>query len=96
MRSCSITTGRPNQLAGDYIARCLKVQRANDRRERQTGGHQRAGDSQTRGAEADAHAEREAEEARRAEREAEREARERATAFNAELGRGAYNSLSRV
>jgi len=96
VRSCSITTGRPNQLAGDYIARCLKVQRANDRRERQTGGHQRAGDSQTRGAEADAHAEREAEEARRAEREAEREARERATAFNAELGRGAYNSLSRV
>jgi ParB/RepB/Spo0J family partition protein len=85
-----------NQLAGDYIARCLKVQRANDRRERQAGAHQRAGDSETRGAEADAQAEREAEEARRAEREAEREARERATVFNGDLGRAVYSTLSRV
>jgi ParB/RepB/Spo0J family partition protein len=85
-----------NQLAGDYIARCLKVQRASDRRERQAGGHQRGRDSETRGAEADAQAEREAEEARRAEREAEREARERATVFNGDLGRAVYSTLSRV
>jgi ParB/RepB/Spo0J family partition protein len=82
------------QLAGDYIARCLKVQRSNDRRQRQAG--QRGGDSETRGAEADAQAERKAEDARRAEREAEREARERATAFNGDLGRAVYSSLSRV
>jgi ParB/RepB/Spo0J family partition protein len=85
-----------NQLAGDYIARCLKMQRANDRRERRAGGHRRGGDSEARGAEADAQAEREAAEARRVEREAEREAREHATTFNADLGRGVYNSLSRV
>jgi ParB/RepB/Spo0J family partition protein len=85
-----------NQLAGDYIARRLKAQRSNDRRQRQAGGGQRAGDSETRGAEADAQAEREAQEARRAEREAEREARERATAFNGNLGRAVYSSLSRV
>jgi ParB/RepB/Spo0J family partition protein len=83
-----------NQLAGDYIARCLKVQRSNDRRQRQAG--QRGGDSETRGVEADAQAEREAEDARRAEREAGREARERATAFNGDLGRAVYSSLSRV
>ena len=85
-----------NQLAGDYVARCLKVQRANDRRERQAGGQQRSGDSEARGAEADARAEREAQEARRGEREAEREARERATVFNGDLGRAVYASLSRV
>jgi ParB/RepB/Spo0J family partition protein len=81
-----------NQLAGDYIARCLKVQRAQDHRERQAGGAQRAGDSESRGAEADAKAEWEAEEARRAEREA----RERATVFNGDLGRAVYATLSRV
>jgi ParB/RepB/Spo0J family partition protein len=84
------------QLAGDYIARCLKVQRTNDRRQRQAEGHQRGDDSDARGAEADAQAEREAQEARRAEREAEREARERATVFNGDLGRAVYSSLSRV
>jgi ParB/RepB/Spo0J family partition protein len=85
-----------SQLAGDYIARCLKVQRANDRREGEAKGQQAASGSEGRGAEADAHAEREAEEARRVEREAEREARERATVFNGDLGRAVYNSLSRV
>jgi ParB/RepB/Spo0J family partition protein len=85
-----------NQLAGDYITRCLKAQRSNDRRQRQVGAGQRSGDSGTRGAEADAQAQREAEEARRAEREAEREARDRATVFNGDLGRAVYSSLSRV
>jgi hypothetical protein len=85
-----------NQLAGDYIARCLKVQRANDRRRRQAEGQQPGVDGETRGAAADAQAEREAEETRRAEREAEREARERATAFNGDLGRAVYSTLSRV
>jgi ParB/RepB/Spo0J family partition protein len=85
-----------SQLAGDYIARCLKVQRANDRRQRQARGQQPAADGEARGAEADAQAEREAQEARRAEREAEREARERATVFNGDLGRAVYSSLSRV
>jgi ParB/RepB/Spo0J family partition protein len=85
-----------NQLAGDYIARCLKVQRANDRRQRQAKTPRGGAEGHDSGGGADAEAEREAEEARRAEREAEREARERATAFNAELGRGVYHSLSRV
>ncbi len=85
-----------NQLAGDYIARCLKVQRANQRRQRQgqAQGQHRAVDA--RETPVDGDAERDAEEARRAEREAERQARERATAFNAEVGRAVYASLSRV
>jgi ParB/RepB/Spo0J family partition protein len=95
---CVVIVGEDvvNQLAGDFIARCLKIRRANDRHERPAEGRQGGGDSETRGAEADAEAEREVQDARRAEREAEREARERATAFNGDLGRAVYSTLSRV
>jgi ParB/RepB/Spo0J family partition protein len=81
-----------DQLAGDYIARCLKVQRANQRHQRQAQAQaqHRAIDARENPVDGDA------EQARRAEREAEREARERATAFNADLGRAVYASLSRV
>jgi hypothetical protein len=67
-----------DQLAGDYIARCLKVQRANQRRQRQAQAQaqHRAIDARENPVDGDA------EQARRAEREA----RERATAFNGELG----------
>ena len=81
-----------SQLAGDYIARCVKAQRANQRRQRQAEGQQQAAD----GHGDDGQADRDAEEARRAQRDADREARERATVFNAELGRAVYSSLSRV
>jgi ParB/RepB/Spo0J family partition protein len=85
-----------DQLAGDHIARCLKVQRANQRRQRQAQaqGQRRAVDAHENAVDGDA--DRDAEQARRAEREAERQARERATAFNAELGRAVYTSMSRV
>jgi hypothetical protein len=83
-----------NQLAGDYIARCLKAQRAKQRRQRQAQGQHRAVDVHENPVDGDA--DRDAEQARRAEREAEREARERVTAFNVELGRAVYSSLSRV
>lgn len=79
-----------NQLAGDYIARCLKTQHANQRqqrkldRDKQTSGDLAGDGGQLR------------EDARRAEREAERQARERATTFNGELGRAIYSTLSRV
>jgi hypothetical protein len=82
------------QLAGDYITRCLKTQRANQReRERAVDAHEPA-DAQD--GVADGEAERAAADARRAQRDAEREARARAVAFNAGLGRGVYTSLSRV
>jgi len=81
-----------SQLAGDYIARCVKTQRANQRRQRQAEGQHSAADGHGN----DGQADRDAEEARRAQRDAEREARERATVFNAELGRAVYSSLSRV
>jgi hypothetical protein len=85
-----------DQLAGDYIARCLKVQRANQRRQRQAQAQAQHRAVDARENPVDGDAERDAEQARRAEREAEREARERATAFNADLGRAVYSSLSRV
>jgi hypothetical protein len=67
------------------------MQRANERHRRQSdaaaiqnGGGAPDGDEQDR------------REAQRAEREAERQARERATAFNTDLGRAIYSTLSRV
>ena len=82
------------QIAGDYITRCVKTQRANQRdRERALDAHQPA-DAQD--GVADAEAEHAAPNARRAQRDAERQARAQAASFNAELGRGVYTSLSRV
>jgi ParB/RepB/Spo0J family partition protein len=79
------------QLAGDYLARCVKVQQANQRRGREQQpsqtGHQDVGVDGAQASE---------EEARRAQRQADREARERAVAFNLELGRAVYTNLSRV
>jgi len=78
-----------NQLAGDCIARCLKTQRANERQQRKL-DPEHAGDERPSSGQQDR------EDARRAEREAERAAREQATAFNCELGRAIYSTLSRV
>jgi ParB/RepB/Spo0J family partition protein len=79
-----------SQLAGDYIARCLKTQRANERRRH----HQDAADSHNgEAAGADEEARREAQ---RAERDAQRQAREEATALNTEVGRAIYSTVSRV
>ena len=87
-----------SQLAGDYIARCLKIQRATRRRERDIG---RAADGERSGFETAAVAaepsDQDAEQkARREARQAELKARDEAAAFNLELGSAIYNSLSRV
>ncbi|MGA2924860.1 MAG: ParB/RepB/Spo0J family partition protein, partial [Solirubrobacteraceae bacterium] len=78
-----------SQLASDYIARCLKTQRANERRRRT---------ADVAGGQADPAGgdDEQAREAKRAAREAERHTREQATAFNAELGRAIYSTLTRV
>ena len=78
------------QLAGDYIARCLKTQRANERQRRKL--HTVDGKAEHGGGGGE-EAQREA---KRAEREADRQAREQAAAFNADLGRAVYTTLSRV
>jgi ParB/RepB/Spo0J family partition protein len=84
------------QLAADQIARRLKEARAGQRRQARTtagtptsGETGSAADEQAGGAAAD-------DAARRAQRETDRQDRERAVAFNAEIGRGIYADLSRI
>jgi hypothetical protein len=81
-----------DQLAADYIARCVKTQKANQRRQQTTPTQADAGGDAAAGGE-DAQA---GQDARRAQREQEREQRAAATAFNLELGRAVYGTLSRV
>ncbi len=93
-RCYTVIVGRDvaSQLAGDWIARCLKTQRANDRRRRQNAsaeGNSAAGGN----AAADQNARADA---ARAERETAKVARERATAFNLELGRLIFTTLAKI
>ena len=86
-----------SQLAGDYIARCLKVQRANRRRQRDADRVAADPAAANRGEDAATPSHPEAEQqARREARQADLQAREQAAAFNQELGRAIYDSLSRV
>ncbi|MHB8696295.1 MAG: hypothetical protein ACYDHH_34205 [Solirubrobacteraceae bacterium] len=82
-----------DQLAADYIARCVKTQKANQRRQQSTTSTQADAGSEAAAGGEDAQVE---QEARRAQRELEREQRAAATAFNLELGRVVYGTLSRV
>jgi len=92
------------QLVGDYLARGVKElrKRLRDGEKRQAEEDTVATDSVMRGAgdqpsvPAGTRDERDREEARKAEREAERQGRARATAFNLELGRAIYTTVSRV
>jgi hypothetical protein len=83
------------QLAEDYLARCVRVHRANQRPNANTRRAQANDPNPGVDVDQPAATDNEAE-ARRAQREAERQARERATAFNLELGRSLYMGLSRV
>lgn len=91
---CTVIVGRDvaGQLAGDFIARHLKAERANERRRRDS-----APTASSRGVAGTAVEEEQARvEAARAEREAAKAARQRATAFNLEVGRAVYTTLSRL
>ncbi len=85
-----------DQLAGDYVAACLKKQRAIARREREE--RKRAAQDPEASAEEPpaAASEEELKDQRRREREAERERRRAAHAFNAELGAAVLKHLARL
>jgi hypothetical protein len=84
-----------DQLAGDWLDRCVRAQRRHQRDQRRW-ERERAKANGT-GAEAEASlSEEEQAERRRAEREAERDARRTAAAHNAELGAAAVKGFARV
>lgn len=87
-----------DELAGQYIAACLKTQRAVARREREQGAASgaAAADATDAGSDAAPPSEEERKEQRRREREAEQERRRQATAYNLELGAAVLKHLGRL
>jgi ParB family chromosome partitioning protein len=86
-----------DQLAGDYVAACLKQQRANARRQREQAAHDQHTDGiEDSGGAPEPVSEEEAKEQRRQQRAAEQEARRAAAAYNVELGAAVLKHLARV
>lgn len=86
-----------DELAAQYIAACLKNQRATARREREQAARTATGPDAAGGEPPAAPpSEEELKEQRRREREAEQERRRQATAYNLELGAAVLKHLARV